>query len=252
MAGSKLGEIPGTTGGTVGVIAAGNTGQSAGDTAVKLGTTVATLSVSDDAALVKMATGIGGTENAKVTVFGSGRVLAATLETSNINAINGAALYATGGGKLLIKGAAKLLTEDLSAAGDTSVYIGSETSGDKGATALAISAKHTGTPETSVRIRYSGRIDQYGDITVGSPGDATVHRPCGRSAMANGASACTIYNDLVGESTLIFITLHDQVTDGTVVWAANASGHFVVNFSKPAPKTIPFSWMIKEVITSLV
>jgi len=98
-------------------------------------------------------------------------------------------------------------------------------------------------------IRGSGRIDQAGADSSGTPGDATINKPIGKSAIASGATSVTINNSLVSPGDLVFITwLGDLGTQSRTPWVEVADEKFIVRVWNAPSTAVPFCWEVKRLI----
>jgi hypothetical protein len=80
--------------------------------------------------------------------------------------------------------------------------------------------------------------------STGTPGNATINRASGRSAIAAAASAVTITNSLVTASSIVVVTPRDL--DGTLTrfTAVAGTGSFVVTGNAAATADWDFDWII--------
>ena len=94
-------------------------------------------------------------------------------------------------------------------------------------------------------------LDHFGKLSFGTigdssaaPGNATLNTVSGKSAIAAGASACTITNAVVTATSLIFVTALDN--DATLVnfKAVPGAGSFVITGNANATATWKFQWWI--------
>lgn len=83
----------------------------------------------------------------------------------------------------------------------------------------------------------------YSDST-GTPGDATINKPIGRSAVANGATTCTITNSVCTSTSVVLVTPEDG--SGTTLWhkVVPGSGSFVVTVGVDPGATWKFRWAV--------
>ena len=92
---------------------------------------------------------------------------------------------------------------------------------------------------------FPGHSAPTGDST-GTPGNATLHKGAGKSAIAAGASACVVTNSLVSATSLVLISPLDN--DATLVTfkAAAGAGSFTVTGNAAATATWKFAWMVVD------
>ena len=96
---------------------------------------------------------------------------------------------------------------------------------------------------------HAGRIDQAGTDSSGTPGNATINKPSGISAVASGATSVTITNSEAGTGCLIFVEwLADPGALVTRWWVTRASGSFTLNLSGAAGADTPFAWRIQYLL----
>lgn len=83
----------------------------------------------------------------------------------------------------------------------------------------------------------------YTDST-GTPGDATINKASGRSAIANGATVATITNSLCTATSLVMVMPEDGL--GTALWVkcVPGSGSFVVTVGVDPGATWKFRWVL--------
>lgn len=92
----------------------------------------------------------------------------------------------------------------------------------------------------------SGRIFQSGTDSTGTPGAATINKPTGKSAIANGASSVTITNSLCAAASRVMVTFHAD--PGSRYWVVPAAGSFTVNLSSAATADVAFSWEVSNIL----
>jgi hypothetical protein len=109
-----------------------------------------------------------------------------------------------------------------------------------------------GTPVNKVIFLASGQHNMSGSDSSGTPGDATIHKPSGISAMAIGFNTCVITNRLIPDPTIrrvrIMITPHAKLETWWVVQSAEA---FTLASIGNQIAVVPFSWEINELITAV-
>lgn len=140
----------------------------------------------------------------------------------------------TAGGALALRGEA--------AVGNASVQIDSMAGVSDGMRMLDV----VGTGgNVKLRVMGSGRIDfpAFGNSSA-SPGNATLNTPAGLSAIANGAAAVTITNNLVTANSLVFAILAE--TDGSIYVKSvvPGAGSFVINISANATGDRTVAWIV--------
>jgi hypothetical protein len=94
----------------------------------------------------------------------------------------------------------------------------------------------------------TGRIDQSGTDSTGTPGAATINKPTGKSAIAAGASSVVITNSLVTAASRVIITPHARDATCKEIIAVPAAGFFTVSGTANATAALPFSWQVAEMM----
>jgi hypothetical protein len=82
--------------------------------------------------------------------------------------------------------------------------------------------------------------------TSGTPGNATLNTPLGRSALALGASAVTITNSLVVAGQLVDVIPEDIDTTALRFKVVPAAGSFTVTWNAIATAALKFRWKVKN------
>ncbi|NDD53596.1 hypothetical protein EBZ39_06920 [bacterium] len=82
-----------------------------------------------------------------------------------------------------------------------------------------------------------------GDSTT-SPGNATVNKPSGRSAIASGSSSVTITNSIVAESSIVLVTMQTEDGSNFIKSVAPANGSFTVTLNASAGVNVNFCWVV--------
>jgi hypothetical protein len=232
----------------------GSTGAGASDVAVKLGTSVADASVNTAAKLCGVYAGIGGTEVLKAYVSAQGGIwsLGAPNNSSNLT---GARPAAMGSYNANIVAAALWLNSDTPTV--SNYVIGATSSGGLGMVAGTNINAPTGSQTAFIfggngvsvaTIVASGRLDQSGTDSTGTPGAATINKPIGKSAIAAAASSVVITNSLVTATSHIIITPHARDTTCKELIAVPAAGLFTVSGSANATAALPFSWRVSGLL----
>lgn len=91
----------------------------------------------------------------------------------------------------------------------------------------------------------TGKMSMTAGNSTGSPGNATLNTPTGRSAFAAAASAVTVTNSLVSATSIVLPVL--QTVDGTltqILTCVPASGSFTCTGNATATGTTNFGWMV--------
>lgn len=78
----------------------------------------------------------------------------------------------------------------------------------------------------------------------GTPGNATINQPTGKSAFAAAASTVVITNNLVTTATKVFIQLLDADATLVRITVVSGSGSFTVTGNGVATATTKFDWFI--------
>ena len=82
-----------------------------------------------------------------------------------------------------------------------------------------------------------------GDSTA-SPGNATINKPSGRSAIASGSSSVTITNSVVAESSIVLVTMQTEDGSNFIKSVAPANGSFTVTLNASAGVNVNFCWVV--------
>lgn len=166
------------------------------------------------------------------------------------------AFYATGGGAYSASNTAKLWSENAAAAGDIAVKTGAYGADGSTNVECRLESWRTGlggTEAEKATVKASGRIDQAGSDSSATPGNATINKPSGISAIANLATTCTITNSLVPavatKRIRIMVSWHAD-SGATNSWAVQTAGggSFVVTVTPAATADTIFSWEIAELL----
>ncbi len=256
-------------------------GTGASDVGVKVGVSTADASVNNAASLLWVGTGIGGTEVRKLWATKDGtlrnasgyfRGASASLgfllvddssgaqlgyASNSITVTAGSASIASYGIAQIFSsgGSAKtLLHSNATGAGDLCTVIGSnaaDVSVNNDAKLGAFCTAVASTPVEKAVVRKSGRIDQLGTDSSGTPGSRTganaINKPTGKSAIASGQTTCQIDNALVAAGDQVHITWHgDLGTQSKVPWVTTAAGSFTVNVGTAPGSNVAFCWTVQK------
>lgn len=93
-----------------------------------------------------------------------------------------------------------------------------------------------------------GRIDQNGTDSTASPGNATINKPIGKSAINSTASTVRITNSLVTAASHVVITPHARDATCKEIITVPGAGFFDVSGSANATAALPFSWEVKGLL----
>lgn len=119
----------------------------------------------------------------------------------------------------------------------------------KGSTATGdISLDYGGSGVRMTLGSASGLIRQYGTDSTGSPGNATINRPIGKSAIAVGASSCVITNSHATAAMHCLITPHARDATCKELIAVCGAGTITVSGTANATAALPFSWELKGML----
>lgn len=185
------------------------------DVAVRLGTEVSDSSTHASARLVEVGTGVGGTFVPYAWFTKGGNFYANYLR---LPADNSGGLFL---GVCWVKG--------------------STFSGD-------VSLDYAGSGVRMTLGSLSGLIRQYGSDSTGSPGNATINRPIGKSAINVGASSCVITNSHATAAMHCIITPHARDATCKELIAVCGAGTITVSGSANATAALPFSWELKGML----
>lgn len=225
-------------------------GAGASDVAVKAGTSVADGSVNAAAKLLSVRTGLGGTEVEKAFFTTTGMHL-------NGGSVSGAARLsgnqvATGTGGFAMT-ASSFAMVFISGTGLTDAESTEAFRFSSGTTFANLEARiaawrNSGGFSASpvALLRASGRIDQSGSDSSGTPGAATINKPIGTSAIAAGASSVVITNSLVAAGDWVMITPHARDATCKELIAVCGAGTITVSGSAAATAALAFSWEVKK------
>jgi hypothetical protein len=205
-------------------------GAGATDIVTKAGSTVADASVNDAAKLLSIRTGINGTESEKAYVLKDGTVV-------NNGIAFGKFVSNRADGFMYNTGTAYLGITNANGAAFLGINLG--TGSSYSSNQIEISS--------TLKLRNTGRIDQSGTNSSGTPGAATIDKPTGISAIASGASSVVITNSLATTTCKVMITWlgnHGQTNS----WVTRASGSFTVNLNGAAASDTTFAWEVSELI----
>lgn len=79
----------------------------------------------------------------------------------------------------------------------------------------------------------------------GTPGNATINKPSGRSAIALGAATCTVSNTLVTAATRVFISARTRDATGLLPLVTTvAGGSFTVTTVGNCTAALVFDWVV--------
>lgn len=98
------------------------------------------------------------------------------------------------------------------------------------------------------RLLSGGRIDQSGTDSTGTPGNATINKPTGKSAIALGAASVVVTNSLVTAASRVLITPHARDATCKELIAVPAAGSFTVSGTANATAALPFSWEVSTIL----
>lgn len=98
-------------------------------------------------------------------------------------------------------------------------------------------------------VASSGRIDRYGTDSSASPGPATIDKPTGISAIANGSTSVMITNALATTTSRIMITwLGDLGVQTKTPWVTRGVGSFTVNVASDPGANVSFAWEVSSIL----
>lgn len=202
-------------------------GASSSDVVTKLGSSVADGSVNSAAKLVSVRTGLGGTEVEKAYIDKTGKLwLAAELSVTRIiRDISAQGLWLVA---QTANGVTQVLVESLNTL-SSGALLGLQNAGTR-----------------VVTFDVSGRMDQAGTNSSGTPGAATIAKPIGTSAIAAGASSCVITNSLVAAGDWVMITPHARDSTCKELIAVTTANTITVSGSANATAALAFSWEVKK------
>jgi hypothetical protein len=97
---------------------------------------------------------------------------------------------------------------------------------------------------TDLGVRFGGNVLIGSGNSTGTPGNATLNFPAGRSSIAAGAATVTITSSFVSATSIIFVAL--QTNDATAILknVVPAAGSFAVNLTAAATGNTNFCWFV--------
>lgn len=111
--------------------------------------------------------------------------------------------------------------------------------GSFGATGLTIGAGG------GFNLAGTGSFQVPNTDSSGTPGNATVNQPSGRSAIAAAASSCVVSNSLVGTGSRVFISPRQRDATGLLPAVTTvANGSFTVTTSAGCTGNLTFDWWV--------
>lgn len=201
-------------------VLSGPLGAGATDVVTKIGSTVADASVNAGAKLTSIMTGIGATE-VEQAYFDADGNLTLNVQSNNVGPQTLYA-YAAAGGKVVLHG-----------------------QGPAGTVILKVTQDGVG---TCANLYATGRLDQSGTDSTGTPGNATINKPTGKSAIAIGAASVTITCSLCAAASRVMITPHARDATCTDLIVVPGAGSFVVSGAAAATAAVPFSWEVSTIL----
>lgn len=210
-------------------------GTGASDVCVVIGSSVADASVNASAKLLSIRTGIGGSTTEKAYVDKTGNLV-----------ISGDIKGTGTAGKFRGISASSGLVSCDDSIGTQVVYGSNKVIVDSS----AIQFHNAATYGTFFKVEVaSGRVSMAGTDSSASPGAATINKISGRSAIASGATTCTITNNLITANTRVKLTWEgDLGTQSRIPWVTYVAGtSFTVNVGSAPSSNVKFSWEITEI-----
>lgn len=224
----------------------GGNGTGATDVCTKVGTNTADASVNATAKLLSVRTGLGGTEVEKASIDKAGRFTGAAVNATDASSAGGVQL---GGTAVVYESGSTLVVRARGSAANynsTTPAIWLVPSGAVDADDLIVSVATSGGVHLAT-VNGSGRLDQSGTDSSGTPGAATINKPTGKSAIANGATSVTITNSLVAATSRVMVTWNGD-HGAARAWATPAAGSFTVTLSAAASANTTFSWEVSNLL----
>lgn len=99
-----------------------------------------------------------------------------------------------------------------------------------------------------IKSNSAGRIDQSGTDSTGTPGAATIDKPCGKSAIAAGAATVTITCNQCTAASILLVTFHARDATGLLPVAVPGAGAFTVTTTANCTAALPFSWQVQAIL----
>lgn len=101
--------------------------------------------------------------------------------------------------------------------------------------------------DAKLEISEIGMIMQDGGDSSSAAGAATINKPIGISAIASGATTCTITNSFCTANDFVMISLHGDVGVQTKPpYVVASAGSFTLNLQAAPASNVSFSWEIKK------
>ena len=94
----------------------------------------------------------------------------------------------------------------------------------------------------------TGEVSLSGTDSTGTPGNATISKASGKSAIAAGAATVTITNTLCAATSKLLVTFHARDATGLLPVAVPGAGSFTVTTVGNCTAALPFSWEVSTVI----
>jgi hypothetical protein len=225
-----------------------NRGTGSTEVAVKLGSTIDAAGISDGAKLLSISTGITGSNEKEHIYFtkGSGSSFGAGMVMEITPSLHGyiSVLPLLGGLGFGVKeGGTYLLFNYNNGAAETFYGFTARNAGGTYFARIGTDAAAT-YPNTTASY---GRFDQYGTDSSATPGNATINRPTGISAIPVGSSSVTITNSIAYANSRINLTWLGD-TGAARTWVTRATGSFTVNISAPSTANAAFSWEVASLL----
>jgi hypothetical protein len=197
-------------------VISGPLGAGATDVVTKAGSTASDASVNATAELLRVGTGIGGTEVGRMTV------------------LKGSA--ATG-----------FVVSGVGAGGNLTINASTGSRLDFGSIYVSINSAVVNLSGIRFINGGTGEITTIGTDSTGTPGNATINKPSGKSAIAIGAATVTITNSLCAITSRLMVTFHARDATGLLPVAVPGAGSFTVTTVGNCTAALPFSWEVNTV-----
>lgn len=201
-------------------------GASASDVGVKLGSSETDTNANNSTKLISVRTGLGGTEVEKAYIDKTGKF---------------ACLAEVSFGRIL-RDTSALGLWGVSGAGNGQTIATFESLNNLTSGSL-LKLNNFGTTRFSVGV--DGAIGLRGSDSSGTPGNATLSVPQGKSAIASGATSVRVTNTMVAAGDQVFITWHGDHGQARS-WVTTGAGFFDVTLNAAASANTSFCWAVSK------
>jgi hypothetical protein len=203
-------------------------GASASDVCSVVGSTASDGSVNANAKLISFRTGIGATEIEKLWIDKLGDIRAAGLNLGRFRGSSASLGF--------------LSVDD--SVGLTLAFNAVRVVVDSGNVTIVDQV----TLGNLFRFSISGAQSLRGTDSTSTPGNVTIDKPSGKSAIAAGASTVRVTNSLVASGSRVLVTPHARDATCKELVAIPGPGFFDVSGTASATSAVPFSWEVSNLL----